>query len=66
MGSPFIYIGIGVFFAIVMIVVLVCEQKDKKYRARNGLPPRRYHDVTDYDSTELHLMNIEHYLRTKK
>ena len=65
MGSPFIYLGIGVFFAIFMIIFLVCEQKDKERRVRNGEPPRRYHDITDASDLEVHLMLIEDLLRKR-
>ena len=49
-----------------MIIVLVCEQRDKERRARNGEPPRRYHDITDASDLEVHLMLIEDSLRAKK
>jgi hypothetical protein len=53
---------IAVVFAVVMIVVLYSEEKDKQYRRLSGLPPKRYHDITDLDSTELHLQNILNYV----
>ena len=63
----FLVIGItDAILVIVMIAVLHAEDKDKQYRRANGLPPKRYHDVTDYDPIELHLMNIEEALWTKK
>ena len=57
---------IPVIFAVVMIIVLYSEEKDKQYRRANGLPPKRYHDITDLDPTELHLRNIEDALWKKK
>lgn len=62
--------GIGIFlvgpiFAAIMIIVLVCEQKDKERRARNGEPPRRYHDITDASDLEVHLLLIEDLLRKR-
>ena len=38
-------------FVAVMAVVLYFEQLDKETRQAQGLPPRKYHDVTDYDIT---------------
>ena len=57
---------IPVIFAVVMIIVLYSEEKDKQYRRANGLPPKRYHDITDLDPTDLHLRNIEDALWKKK
>jgi len=57
---------VGPIFAVIMIIVLVCEQKDKQHRAQQGLPPRKYHDITDYSDLEVHLMLIEDLLRSKK
>ena len=34
-----------------MAVVLYFEQLDKETRQAQGLPPKKYHDVTDYDIT---------------
>ena len=63
----FLVIGIiAVVFAVVMIVVLYSEEKDKQYRRLSGLPPKRYHDITDLDPTEMHLRNIEEALWKKK
>ena len=57
---------IVVIFVVGMIVVFYREEKDRQYRCLNGLPPKRYHDVTDLDPTELHLRNIEEALWKKK
>lgn len=46
---------IAVVFAVVMIVVLYREDNDKQRRRLNGLPPKRYHDITDLDPMEMHL-----------
>ena len=37
-------IGIGIFVAWLAI-----EQHDKTSREKQGLPPRRYHDITDQE-----------------
>ena len=57
---------IAVVFAVVMIVVLYREDNDKQRRRLNGLPPKRYHDITDLDPMEMHLRNIEEALWKKK
>jgi hypothetical protein len=62
----FLYVGIiDAILVIALIARLYSEEKDKQTRRANGLPPKRYHDVTDYDPVELHLMNIEDLLRRK-
>ena len=63
----FLYIGIIDAVAIIAIAaVLYSHEKDKQTRRANGLPPKRYHDITDLDPTELHLRNIEEALWRKK
>ena len=63
----FLYIGIiDAILVIAIIAKLYSEEKDKQTRRANGLPPKRYHDITDLDPTEMHLMNIEDLLRWKK
>ena len=60
-------IGILDVIAVVLwIAILHAEGKDKEYRRANGLPPKRYHDVTDYDDLELHYLIIEDALRNRK
>ena len=62
-------IAIGIIvaaFVAGMAIVLCREERDRQYRRANGLPPKRYHDVTDLDPTERHLLNIEGALRKKK
>lgn len=44
----------GILGAIALIIVLAVEQHDKETRAREGLPPRKYHDITDHDVTIIH------------
>ena len=39
------FIGVPLAF----IILLYREQKDKEYRRQNNLPPKKYHDITDYD-----------------
>lgn len=63
------FVGIAIIvvaFVVGVIVLLYSEEKDRQYRRANGLPPKRYHDVTDLDPTELHLLNIEQALWKKK
>ena len=63
----FLYIGIIDFILVIAITAkLYSEEKDKQTLRANGLPPKRYHDVTDLDPIEMHLMNIEDLLRWKK
>ena len=63
----FLYVGIiDAILVIALIARLYSEEKDKQTRRANGLPPKRYHDVTDLDPVEMHLMNIEGLLRWKK
>ena len=63
----FLYVGIiDAILVIALIAKLYSEEKDKQIRRANGLPPKRYHDVTDLDPTEVHLMNIEDLLRRQK
>ena len=46
---PFI-IG-GVILPIALTIFYALEQHDKTERARQGLPPKKYHDLTDIDVT---------------
>ncbi len=63
----FLYVGIiDAILVIALIARLYSEEKDKQTRRANGLPPKRYHDITDLDPTEVHLMNIEDLLRRQK
>ena len=62
-----VIIGLSsVAIAGLLVALLAHEERDRQYRRANGLPPRRYHDVTDIDPVELHLMNIEQALWRKK
>ena len=56
----------GLFFGFILpiiVIAILCavhltrEQKDKDYRRENNLPPRRYHDVTDYDVREVYTVH---------
>lgn len=40
------------------IILLAVEQHDKENRQKQGLPPKKYHDITDYDVTTVY--TIEH------
>ena len=43
---------------LAFILLLYREQKDKEYRRQNHLPPKKYHDITDYDVCTIY--TIEH------
>lgn len=45
----FLIFGLAVLTVIAFIILLVCQQRDQEYRAANGLPPKKYHNVSDYD-----------------
>lgn len=49
----YIIAGIVAVTVIAFIVLLSHEQNDKERRRRQGLPPKRYHDITDYDITTI-------------
>ena len=42
---------IGIVTALVMTVFYGLEARDKEYRRKNNLPPKKYHDITDIDYT---------------
>ena len=48
----------GVILAIALVILLAGEQHDKTDRQDNGLPARKYHDITDQDVTIIH--TIQH------
>jgi len=43
-------IGAAVF-VVAMIAILAWEDRDKRRREEEGLPPKRYGDITDQDVT---------------
>ncbi len=45
---------ISVLFAIAIIALLVIEDRDKRIRKEEGLPPKKYHDISDYDVTTIY------------
>jgi len=47
----FIIAGIVALTVIAFIILLSHEQNDKDRRRRQGLPPKKYHDITDEDIT---------------
>ena len=49
-----ILISSGVL-TILAFAILKSEAKDKAYRAQKGLPPKRYHDITDYEVHDIYL-----------
>ena len=49
----YIIAGIVAAAVIAFIVLLSHEQNDKECRRRQGLPPKKYHDITDYDITTI-------------
>ena len=44
----------SVVLTILCFAVLASEAKDKAYRREHNLPPRKYHDITDYDVHEVY------------
>ena len=48
----------GVILPIAFVILLAVEQHDKTTRQNNGLPARKYHDITDQDVTIVH--TIQH------
>ncbi len=51
--------AIGIFvivilFTIAIIALLVIEDRDKRIRKEKGLPPKKYHDISDYDVTTVY------------
>ena len=51
--------GIVVVAVIAFAIVLLSEQRDKERRRREGLPQKKYHDITDYDVTSLGLESYD-------
>lgn len=49
----FVITGIVIVTVILFVVILAVEQHDKEKRKKNGLPPKKYHDITDYDITTI-------------
>ena len=47
-----------ILIPLVIGIGLYREQKDKEYRQQNNLPPKKYHDITDYDVYTVY--TIEH------
>lgn len=56
----FVLVGIAAVAVALIILVLVLEQKDKEYREENGLPRKRYHDITDYDVYTVYTISYRH------
>ena len=54
----------GVILPIFFVIKLAIEQHDKDTREKNGLPPRKYHDIMDYDVTTVY--TIEHKSRKSR
>ncbi len=44
----------GVILTVAFVILLAVEQHDKTTRQNNGLPARKYHDITDQDVTIVH------------
>ena len=47
-------LGFAVLFTVFMTVLLAVEQRDKARRQREGLPAKKYHDITDHDVTTVY------------
>lgn len=44
----------GVILPIAFAILLAIEQHDKTQRQLNGLPQKKYHDITDQDVTTVY------------
>lgn len=42
---------------VLLIVILACQQHDKDRRQREGLPPKKYHDIVDEDVTTVYTIH---------
>lgn len=55
-----VYIPVIVFVLVVIFAcVLYVEQRDKENRRAKGLPPKKYHDITDYDVTTVYTIHYK-------
>ena len=45
------------FIPVSLIILLAVEHHDKNKRQKKGLPPKKYHDITDYDVTTVHTIH---------
>ena len=52
-----VILAIVVAAVIGFIVLLAVEQHDKETRKKNGLPAKKYHDITDYDVTTIYTVH---------
>ena len=43
----------SIIISVIYIGIIAHEHKDKIYRREHNLPPRRYHDINDYDVKEI-------------
>ena len=41
----------GIIIPIAFVILCVVELHDKETRRAKGLPPKKYHDINDYDVT---------------
>lgn len=46
-----------VILPVAFIILLAVEQHDKTQRQANGLPARKYHDITDSDVTTVYTIH---------
>ena len=46
--------GIVIVTVIAFIIILYREQRDKERRKAQGLPAKKYHDITDCDVTTVY------------
>ena len=50
-----IYIPIILIITVIAFIVLIgVEQRDKAMRQKNGLPTKKYHDITDHEVTTVY------------
>lgn len=44
----------AVLFVVLMVAILAWEDHDKRTREQQGLPPKKYHDITDHEVTTVY------------
>ncbi len=47
------------FLPLALIVLLVHEHLDKQRREKQGLPPKKYHDITDEEVTTVYTIRYK-------
>ena len=50
---------IGIIAAFIIAIGVIAEHFDKIERQRNNLPPKKYHDINDYDVQTVYIHEIK-------